>query len=384
MMTIRDCPELEVVRTQAADISARSEEIEAARCVPADIIERLHREGLFAMTMLKEHGGSERDIRDSMAVIEALSHADASVGWCAMIYLTTATACATLSPEWARTIVALGKPCAITAGAAQPRGRGKWVEGGMEVTGHWSWGSGIHHCDLICGGTVVEDDQAGSKTYIVYFEPHQVKLYDNWNPSGLKGTGSVDFSVDRAFVPEGRWTILGGSPRRSSGVLSRLPYFGMFASCVACVPLGIARCAIDDFCELARAKVSTGGSQPIAKSSLVQLDLGRAEALVASARQHLFGTMGEVWEKLSADEKLTIEDVRSLRLAASQSAASCASAVDLVYHAAGGSAPLPEYALQRHFRDVHTATQHAMVDRKFLGLSGAARLLDLKISDAGL
>ena len=210
------------------------------------------------MTMLKEHGGSERDIRDSMAVIEALSHADASVGWCAMIYLTTATACAALSPEWARTIVALGKPCAITAGAAQPRGRGKWVEGGMEVTGHWSWGSGIHHCDLICGGTVVEDDQADSKTYIVYFEPHQVKLYDNWNPSGLKGTGSVDFSVDRAFVPEGRWTVLGGSPRRSSGVLSRLPYFGMFASCVACVPLGIARRAIDDFCELARMKVSTG------------------------------------------------------------------------------------------------------------------------------
>ena len=384
MTMLRDCPELEVVRTQAANISARSEEIEAARCVPADIIERLHREGLFAMTMLKEHGGSERDIRDSMAVIEALSHADASVGWCAMIYLTTATACATLSPEWARTIVAHGTPCAITAGAAQPRGRGKLVEGGMEVTGHWSWGSGIHHCDLICGGTVVEDDQAGSKTYIVYFEPHQVKLHDNWNPSGLKGTGSVDFSVDRAFVPEGRWTILGGSPRRSSGVLSRLPYFGMFASCVACVPLGIARRAIDDFCELARVKVSTGASQTIAKSSLVQLDLGRAEALVASARRHLFGAMGEVWDKLSADEKLTIEDVRSLRLAASQSATSCASAVDLVYHAAGGSAPLPEYALQRHFRDVHTATQHAMVDRKFLGLSGAARLLDLKISDAGL
>lgn len=384
MIFPRDCPELEVVRECAADISARSQEIENARRVPRDIIERLHQNGLFAMTFLKEHGGTERDIRDSMAVIEALSHADASVGWCAMIYLTTATACSTLSPKWARTLVSAGNPCSITAGAAQPRGRGKRVRGGIEVTGHWSWGSGIHHCDLICGGTIVEGEGDSPKTYVVYFEPHQVKLHDNWNPSGLKGTGSGDFSVDKAFVPEGRWTILGGAPRRSSGVLSRVPYFGMFASCVACVPLGIARRAIDDFCELACAKVATGSSRPIAESTLVQLDLGRAEALVASARYHLFGAMGEVWDKLAADKKLTIDDVRSLRLAASQATASSASAVDLVYHAAGGSAPLPEFSLQRHFRDVHTATQHAMVDRKFLGFSGAARLLNLNVKQAQL
>ena len=372
------------MRDCAQEISSQSEEIEKSRRVPGDIIEKLRAAGIFSMTVLKEHGGTERDIRDSMAVIEALSHADASVGWCAMIYLTTATAASTLSPEWAKTIMALGKPCAITAGSAQPSGRGTRVEGGMEVTGRWSWGSGIHHCDLICGGTVIEDQPGKPQIYIVYFEPDQLTLYDNWNPSGLKGTGSVDFSAEKAFVPEGRWTILGGSPRRSSGVLSRIPYFGMFASCVACVPLGIARRAIDDFCELAQVKVPTGGKRAILESSIVQLDLGRAEALVAGARYHLFGAMGDVWDKLVDGHKLTIDDVRSLRLAASQTAISCAEAVDIVYHAAGGSAPLPECSLQRHFRDVHTATQHAMVDRKFLSQSGAARLLDLKISEAGL
>ena len=368
----------------AQEISARSEEIELARRVPRDIIEKLRVAGIFSMTVLEEHGGTERDIRDSMAVIEALSHADASVGWCAMIYLTTATAASSLSSEWAKRIMALGKPCAITAGSAQPGGRGIKVEGGMEVTGRWSWGSGIHHCDLVCGGTVIEGERGKPQIHVVYFEPDQLTLYDNWNPSGLKGTGSIDFSVEKAFVPEGRWTILGGSPRRSSGVLSRIPYFGMFASCVACVPLGIARRAIDDFCELAHVKVPTGGKRAIYQSSIVQLDLGRAEALVAGARYHLFGAMGDVCDKLSQGHKLTIDDVRSLRLAASQTALSCAQAVDIVYHAAGGSAPLPECSLQRHFRDVHTATQHAMVDRKFLSQSGAARLLGLKVSEAGL
>lgn len=381
---MRDCPELDFVRECAPEISALSEEIELARRVPREIVEKLRTKGIFSMTVLKAHGGTERDIRDSMAVIEALSQADASVGWCAMIYLTTATAASSLSSQWAKTIMALGKPCAITAGSAQPGGRGKKVAGGMEVTGRWSWGSGIHHCDLICGGTLIEDGSEKQQVHIVYFEPDQLTLYDNWNPSGLKGTGSVDYSVEGAFVPEGRWTILGGSPRRSAGVLSRIPYFGMFASCVACVPLGIARRAIDDFCELARIKVPTGGNRSIHHSSIVQLDLGRAEALVASARYHLFGAMGDVCDKLSEGHRLTIDDVRSLRLAASQTALHCAQAVDIVYHAAGGSAPLPECSLQRHFRDVHTATQHAMVDRRFLGQSGAARLLGLKVSEAGL
>ena len=379
-----DCPELEFVRECAEGISRRSEEIEDARRVPRDIVETLRAAGIFSMTLLEAHGGSERDIRDTMAVIEALSHADAAVGWCAMIYLTTATASYSLPPEWVEPVLGAANPCAILAGSAQPKGRAKRVKGGLEVSGRWSWGSGIHHCDYICGGALVVGEESDAKPHILFFKTDQLTLYDNWNPSGLKGTGSVDFSADRAFVPEGRWTVLGGSPRQSSRLLARLPYFGMFASCVACVPLGIARRAIDDFCELAMTRVPTGGQRALFESSVVQLDVGRAEALLASARHHLFGAMGQVWDKLGSGKKTDIEDLRSLRLAASWAAMSAAEAVDLVYHAAGGAAPLPEHALERHFRDVHTATQHAMVGRGLLQRAAAARLLGLKASEAGL
>ena len=377
-------PELDLVREIVPEIRPRSIEIEQARRVPGDIVDKLRQAGVFLMTLLEEHGGSERDIRQTMAVIEALAHADASVGWCAMIYLTTATATFSLSPEWVASVLGAASPCAIIAGSAQPKGRARRVKGGLEVSGHWSWGSGIHHCEFICGGALIEGEPGGDKPHILFFKPDQLALYDNWNPSGLKGTGSVDFSAEKAFVPEGRWTILGGSPRQSSRLLARLPYFGMFASCVACVPLGIARRAIDDFCDLAHAKVPTGGSRTLAQSSIVQLDVGRAEALLASARYHLFGAMGAVWDKLGGGSKPEVNDLRSLRLAASQAAINSAQAVDLVYNAAGGSGPLPEFPLQRHFRDVHTATAHAMVGRNMLQRVAAARLLGLRPNEAGL
>ena len=50
--------------------------------------------------------------------------------------------------------------------------------------------------------------------HVVFFERDQVELLDNWNPSGLRGTGSVDFVVDDVFVPDGRWTVLGVSKRQ--------------------------------------------------------------------------------------------------------------------------------------------------------------------------
>ena len=30
----------------------------------------------------------------------------------------------------------------------------------------------------------------------------QVKLIDNWDVMGLRATGSIDYKIDRAFVPE--------------------------------------------------------------------------------------------------------------------------------------------------------------------------------------
>ena len=59
--------------------------------------------------------------------------------------------------------------------------------------------------------------------------------------------------------------------------------------------------------------------------------------------------------------RLEMQHKAGLRLAASNNAWSAAEAVDLLYHAAGGTAIYQTSPLQRCFRDVHVATQHIMV-----------------------
>jgi hypothetical protein len=48
--------------------------------------------------------------------------------------------------------------------------------------------------------------------------------------------------------------------------------------------------------------------------------------------------------------------------------------VDLMYAAAGGSSLYARSPLQRHFRDIHTATQHMMVAQPTWELSAKALL----------
>src|SRR5205807_8034379 len=117
------------------------------------------------------------------------------------------------SPQFAREIY--GDPAAVTGGYALPAGSALPVEGGLLVNGRWAWGSGLHHCTWIGGGCWVVDERGERAARpddlaapFVFFERSQVELLDTWRVAGLRGTGSTDYEVRDALVPEGRWVQL--------------------------------------------------------------------------------------------------------------------------------------------------------------------------------
>jgi alkylation response protein AidB-like acyl-CoA dehydrogenase len=94
----------------------------------------------------------------------------------------------------------------------------------------------------------------------------------------------------------------------------------------------------------------------------VAAEVARAEAAERAARAFLHGAVDG-----AADGSLSTDEAgRRLRLAATHATWAAAGAVDRMYRAAGGSAVHEDAPIQRVFRDVHVATQHAMVsDRTF-------------------
>jgi indole-3-acetate monooxygenase len=277
---------------------------------------------------------------------------------------------ASLPERFAREIYA-ANPRVVTGGAAAPLGRARPVAGGHAVSGRWSFASGCQHSDWLVGGTVMSPAPGDAR--VVFFARDQVRIHDTWYTGGLRGTGSHDFEVADAFVPEGRSVRVAERPV-CDGALYRFPFFGLLALGVCAVSLGVARRAIDELVELAAKKVPTGSARNLASRSVVQRQVAEAEAALRSARAYVYGAVDSAWQTACDGKALPLAARAELRLAAANAAWSAARAVDLVYHAAGGTAVYDASPLSRCFRDVHVATQHMMVAQPIFEVVGRVRL----------
>jgi len=194
----------------------------------------------------------------------------------------------------------------------------------------------------------------------VLFDPADVELLDTWDVVGMRATGSTDYEVADAFVPEGRWAEPMTTPPLVDASLYRFPFLGALAVGVSAVALGLARRAFDELVELAGSKRPAQSNRTLAERAVVQVEVASAEAAFRSARAFVRERV-EAAEAAALEGPLDASHRRDIRLAATTSTLRAKEAVDLLYHAAGGSSVYRTSPLERVFRDVHVATQHGMV-----------------------
>ncbi len=345
---------------------SRAAEIEHLRRLPDDLACSLVDTGLFRAWVAGAYGGAEMTVEPVLDAIEQLAFYDGATGWCGMIASTSSLANAYLEPEWARRIY--GDPRAVTGGYAMPAGRARVVDGGLQVDGTWQWGSFSQHCTWLGGGCLVVDGDGkpaprsdGLATPFVFFDTEQVELLDTWRVAGLKGTGSTDYRVQDAFIPEGRWVQFLGTKPVLDGPLYQFPFLGALALGVSAVALGLARRAQAELVDLAGGKRPSGSSRVLAERAVVQAEVARADAAVRSARAFVRDVVGEASDVAASGAPLEPEHQRLIRLAATDAVARSAAAVDLMYHAGGGSSIHEASPLQRVWRDVNVVTQHGIV-----------------------
>ncbi len=353
---------LEAVARTAA---ARATEIEAARRLPLDLVDALVGTGVFRLWVPARYGGTEVDLRTGLDAIELVSYHDGSTGWCVMIGVSSSLLAGMLAPHWAEQV--FGDARAVLGGYAMPAGTARPVEGGLRVSGRWSWGSGTSHCTWIGGGVRLVDEHGapaarpdGLRAPYVLFDRPDVEILDTWHVAGLKGTASNDYVVADAFVPEGRWGEFLRAEPTCDGPLYRFSFTGALALGTAAVGLGLGRRAIDELVAIG-ARVPSGSSRRLAERPTVQAQIAQAEAALRSARAFLHEVVAQAWEASVRGERPPVEHRRLLRLAATNAMQQSARAVDLCYEAGGGASIWDTSPLQRCFRDVHVATQHGMV-----------------------
>jgi hypothetical protein len=85
----------QMIRTECA-------EVDRTRRIPAVVVDALRDAGVFRMLAPRATGGAETDPLSFLRVVEEVSYADGSVGWCTMIGGSYATFGGMLPPQGAR------------------------------------------------------------------------------------------------------------------------------------------------------------------------------------------------------------------------------------------------------------------------------------------
>jgi indole-3-acetate monooxygenase len=369
---------LQAAQQLAPHIRQVRDEIDRLRNLPPALVAEMTEARLYSLWLCRACGGPELDFAGFLRVIEELSRADGSVGWCAMIAASCTRLSGCIAEHVAQEVFGRGRRW---AGSVNPSGKAVAVPGGFRVSGRWSFGSFIAHSHWTFGNCVVHDgdeprrDANGAPDIRFMMMPtDEVEIIDNWYVAGLRGTGSCDFRVTDKFVPEELSLAAFTAAPVQQGALYTTPLVTTFAAALPCVSIGIARAAIDAFIELAEGKTPMGSAVRLRERSMAQVDVGRAEALLRAGRAFLLEAMEEIWAEATAGRTPTLRQRAIARLAAAKAAETSAQAVDLLFNAAGGTALFESNRLERCFRDVHATTQHIGTNAGNFELAGRVLL----------
>ena len=366
-------------RSFQSALKTRAPEIERLRQLPVDIAKDFTDAGFYRLCVPRAYGGLEADPIAIAGVIEALGEADGSAAWCIMIGATSGLVSAYMQEATAKSVFA-ADPNLIIAGVFAPRGRAVEDGDAYLVNGRWQWGSGSPNAKMIMGGCIVVRDgdpvmlPSGVPDSRMMLVPiSEAELANNWDVSGLCGTGSQDFAIKNKRVPKSMSVGL-MSDQPIDRPLYAFPVFGMLAAGIAAVMLGIARASITELIELAGAKTPEGHRKPIAARTRTQEDVADAEATLRSARAFFYESINAAWSEAQSGGKLSLKSRQDLRLSATHAARSSVKVVDLMYNLGGGTSVYKTSPLQRYFRDVHVASQHMMIATPTLETAGRVLL----------
>lgn len=347
---------------RAADLATRfaplAEDFDRNRQLAQSASDAMAEAGFYRLFVPQHLGGLEASPVVSAQIFERLAQGNAACGWVAFIAATSGSTLASIPETTARAI--FSHPNVMVAGVFAPSGKAQLDGTNVTVNGRWQWGSGTQNADWVLGGCMIDDGSDRAAQHMVLMPAQEINFLDTWYVSGLQGTGSTDFEVSDLTLPQGH--IVGYDNHRPPKTpLYQFPQFTLLAIGIGAVALGIARAAINELVDLAQSKKRINSKATLADRAHSHLEVARAEATLRSARAFYFESIESAWATAMANEKVSIDQRRDIRLATTYAVEASIKTVDAMYTLGGGASVYRESPLQRHFRDVHMASQHIMV-----------------------
>jgi indole-3-acetate monooxygenase len=363
------------------------DEIEREQRLPKALVEQFHAAGFYSLVTPRELGGLQADPLTYVRVVELLAEGAGAVGWNlannSILQLVTLG----LPDEGVHEIYAHGADTVVAGTAVIGGGRAVPVDGGYRVTGRWPFGSGCQESAWMVGSFQILDGaqprrspNGASNYWRGVFPRSEAQIVEgSWDVTGMRATGSFDWTVDDVFLPERRTMVHAGVPldnqwSRWPGISYALPAQAWVGPHHSAVITGIARAGIDALIELAGEKTPRGRTDRLCDNPQVQDAVGRADAILNAGRAYRSAMITEIWNTVAAGQDTTLEQRARCRLAAVHATDSAREAMDLMYRHGGSTSFQRESRLAECWRDLHVVGQTAVLAPEWYPIGGRALL----------
>ena len=311
-------------------------EAEKTGCFSLALRDFVHQLEMHKALRPVQYGGSGVGAFTFSEIVRTVANYNASAAWLVYFVILHEQWVAYLDEEGRQEVYASD---GLVGDIFMPLGQVEYVESGVRLTGQWSFGSGVLWDEWMGLGAIVEVPGEDPQPCLVNVNKKDFKVIKDWNPFGLRGTGSHSVKVDDVFVPwrhvlpvlkaKNKAEPVGG--HYSDEPIFKAPFMAFFCLGFPAISTGIAQRVASDL------KTRMEGRQrilysmkesesPIAQRNLAEV-LVKLDALEAMNKRYV----DQLEEWIAADTPL-VEEAEKNKMGAWRSHIS-KEASDLAFHA---------------------------------------------------
>lgn len=347
----------------------RAAAAESQRKLPDETVADLDRNGLMRILQPRRWGGMQLDFCAIVDIADILARGCASTSWTFANIAIHHWMLALYDESAQHEIWGANPDAYIASGIAYPQGKGTAVEGGILLSGHWNFSSGVGLSRWNMLACVVRDADGKPIDYRICVVPaSDYRILDDWQVMGLSATGSMSVQCEQVFVPEHR--ALSMLPGRAGGTgqfpgslsnpaaLYRIPFGGLAAHCILGTTIGNAQAMFDAITAMIDERSTSYMTLKMRDLNTVQARVGLAGARLDAARLMARNDCLEAQSMAEHGVFATLEHRLKQKRNCAYAMSLATDCIDTLYALAGANGLYTRGPMERIYRDQHAAAGH--------------------------
>lgn len=332
-----------------------------------DVVDALADAGMFKLRQPKRYGGFESDTTTLVEVAAELGMGDGAASWVTSVYWIPGwMAC--LFPDHIQDEV-FAAPDTRVCGTLSPSATAVSADSGIVVNGKWQFISGALHANWQEIIAIMVPTEGEPYPIMGLVPMTDLLIVDDWNTSGLRGTGSVSTVAKDLFVPQERVlplpAILAGksaSRGLANAAIFRNPLLPVASASSVGTVIGLGRSAKEAFFRrLPSRKITYTGYESQREAPLTHLQVAEATMKLDEAEFHARRLADLVDTKGVEGAEWKLEERVQARADMGACVKLVKESVGIFAEASGGTSIYNDMPIQRIARDAQAVSLHALM-----------------------